>query len=567
MRQYSQVIGICTVAMLLVACNPAGNLGSGGLPGQGDYTSNKPSSATVPCVNEKTKQTVNTSFVLGASGIGNCDTVPDPYGVVPPKDLTPKITFPEYSESVPEILVVPGNASSVFVSTDNVATLTVACAPVAPVSLTSNTGSPDTYLLYLGGMSSADITCTLSGSGDTGNVSVMLTFKPAPSNYVEKLEIRNLPTQIPIEKAGESFSFNNFYVRGYEKPTSVKVECTSGQKPNLVDVAGKLGWYSMVVSGPDNVGLSESCTVSAVRTSDGQVAAATVVLSTPDITFIPSITSKNFKAGDPLLMIPLEQNTANYAALIGDYKDQPFPKITVHSLDSVPTLTISCTDANAAGFVPSCDAAPTCSKDPAFLQCEAPCGVPGEVGYLVCVNNCFDTIYNPCLQKTCPVTNFPSKMTSLGKLPTPANPADTYEFELFINYNGIGTANSVDTCTITAVNESGGKVSYPVKVQHVIPILKPQANIVKTGDAVFSDYFSVFPYDSNTSVKLICAADANALLKQSFTSDNPPKPLGHFYIKTIAPSKIGDSNVCTVTVAHGNNAPATYRTLTVTATQ
>lgn len=566
MKPYSQVIGICAIVMLVVACNPAGNVGSGGLPGQGDYTSSKPSSATLPCVNEKTKQTFNGSYAIGANGMGNCDTVPDPYGVVPPKDLTPKITFPEYSVSAPEILVAPGNASSVFVSTANVTTLTVACEPVAPVSLTANTGSLDTYLLYLGGMSSADITCTLSGSGDQGNVSGVLTFKPAPSSYVEKLEIRNLPTQLPI-KPGESFAFNNFYVRGYEKPTTVKVECTSGQKPNLVDVAGKLGWYSMVVSGPDNVGLSESCTVSAVRASDGQVAAATVVLSTPDIKFIPSISAENFKAGDALLMIPLEQNTANYAALIGDYKDQPLPKITVHSFDSVPTLTISCTDANAAGFVPSCDADLTCSKDPAFLQCQTPCGVPGDVGYLACTNNCLDTLYTPCVLKTCPVTNFPSKVTSLWKMPTPPNPADTYEFELFINYNGIGTANSVDTCTVMAVNKSGGKASYPVKVQHVIPILKPQADIVKTGEAVYSNYFSVFPYDSDTSVKLSCAGDANAQLNQSFTKDVPPKPLGHFYIKTIAPSKIGDSNVCTVTVAHGTNAPATYRTLTVTATQ
>lgn len=570
MRLFPHVIAVVAIGFSMIACDPAGNGAPGGLSDQGDYSSKPPTTDETPCANLKTKQSLSVGLgtTVTPSSNGNCGVVPDPYGVPPKKDLTPKISFQGYPTASPEILVLPGNAYGLIVTTANVteASVSIACVPSAAVSLTLNGGGSESFLLYLGGMLNKDITCTLSGSGEKGNTTATLTFKVAPSTYIEKLEVRNLPTLITLDTAGESITFNNFYVRGYDKTTTTKVSCSSGQAPKLVDVAGKAGWYSMTVVSPDNVGLVEKCTVSATRSSDGQSATATVALSAPDIKYALTIAAGNFKDGDAMFMIPLDMNTANYAALIVDHKEDPtpLPKITVHSLDDDLKLDVSCTDNNGAGFVPSCDAAPTCTKDPAYLQCQAPCGVPGDAGYLVCVNNCFDTIYNPCTQKTCPFSNHSSEVTKVGKM---MNPADTYELKAFINYKDIGKPDSVDTCTITAVNSYGAKASYALKVRHVIPSLKPAAQLpIKADQVVTSESFTVINYDGTTDVKVSCTADGKASLTEYFSNDLPPKPLGVFYIKTVAPSKVGDSNICTVTVAHGSGAPVPYRTMTVTVT-
>lgn len=544
--------------MLLVACDKVGGV-STPLPEQGSYTSNQPISGTVPCVDGKAKQTVNVGFAAAIGASSDCIDVKDPYGEIPPKDLTPKITFPDFNTSTPEILVLPGNAYATLVSSANITTISVACDPSATVTLTPNTGMVDSYLLYLGAMSSNDTTCTITGNGVKGDASAKLTFKPAPSNYVEKLEVRNLLTQIPIKVAGDSFPLNNFYVRGYDKTTTVTVECSSGQKPALVDVVGKLGWYSMVVFGPSDLGATESCTVSASRSSDGQTAASTVKLSTPDIKYAPSIAAENFKDGDAMFMIPPNFKNSIYVASIGDYKDQPFPRITVHNIDSPPVLKINCTDNNGAGFVPTCDAYPICLKDPDYLQCQSTCGKQGDPGYQGCDNTCYSNFYNLCAQKTCPITDYPSTVQSLGKMLSPPNPADTYEFDVFINYKGIGTANSMDTCTITAVSEKGGKAIYKLAVKHVVPILTKPGLIFNTGATVFSDSFVVSPFDNATKVTVECTLDKSPKLVTQIA--------GQYYFSTLASSKIGDSNICTVMVAHGNGAPVAYRTMTVTATQ
>lgn len=559
MRRLVQGLGIVAIVILLVACDQTGNNGPDMTPGQEGTPSTMPAPGAGPCKNGVTKQTLGADMTSGvvADGSGNCVTVPDPYGAAPKKDGTPKISFPDYNAITPEISALPGNAYSLLVSTANVTTLSVSCDPATGVSLTPNSGIPGSYLFYLGGMPGKDVSCTLSGSGDNGSATATLIFHPAPDGYVEKLEVRNLPTQVSVD-VEQTFQLNNFYVRGFDKTTTVKVACTSGQSPKLVNVVGKMGWYSMVVSGPADVGMTEGCTVSASRSSDGQTAASTVKLSTPGIEFKPGITAENFKDGDVMFMTPLNINTANYVALTGNYKDQPFPKITVHSLDSTPKLTIACTDNHGAGLVPACDAAPICTNKTDYVECQAACGKPGDKDYYVCINNCTDKFYTPCGQATCPITNYASEVISLGKM---AQPSDTYEYQIFINYKDIGKPDSVDTCTITAVNDTGGKATYSLAVKHVIPILKPTTQqAIKTGQIVYSDSFKVFLYDNATQVTVTCTLDNNPKL----ISINIP---GIFYFTTVAPNKIGDNNICTVMVAHGNTAPVAYRLMTVTASQ
>jgi hypothetical protein len=556
MTQSTRIL-LTGAALLLAACEH-GNQAPGALPQVGSYTSNVPGSAPTPC----------------ASGAINCATVPDPYGVIAKKDTPPKIVFPDYPSESPNIQAPIGNSYSVLVSTTNVSGIELTCSPTAVVSLSPNTTAGD-YLLYLGSMPDKDVECVLTGQGTKEKVSAKLIFHPAAVGYVEMLEVRNLLTSIPL-KISESFTLKNFFIKGYDKTTTVKVTCTSGQAPQLEPVKDKIGWYNMTVSGPKTPETTETCTVSALRASDGQKAAANVELITPPKSKAAVIAASNFMATAQLYA---QQTTdkfgdknspdiKNAVVRIGSATNSTFPQVWVHSTEEdFPTVSLSCTGKNSASFIAPCEpiVKQTCESDPDYVACLTQCGGPGDELYLKCTNKCYFDKYTPCANKACSQTPSPSNVIPMA---ISGIPSKTKAYDLYIHYLGWGTPGTTDTCTVTATNEDLVASTLTFTIRHDAKPFAQSATSLNSklatiNEKVTSDPFAITPYDSTKDkVSIFCSADTSATV----TSTNNVQVPGEFVINTVAPSAVGGVNGCNVMVVH-EGAQTAYTSFAVTAKQ
>lgn len=315
MKRLTYCLGVLAIAILMGACDKAG--GGGGMT-PADYTSNKPSSGTVPC----------------ADGSADCAIVP----ADAPKPVTLGISFPDFPNKT-EFQALPGTAFTLLVATTAADAATLSCTPENAASFTpvSPAGS---YLIYLNAMPNKDVPCTITAISPKGEVKASFVVHPASKNTVIPLDVRNLPPFVGVfgkVVAGKKEIIANIYIDGFEEPTSVTATCTVDPKPQLIKSNSNVGWYNLEFT--PSPAATGTCTVTATRTSDNQTASDTVTLLYGEG---PTITPVNFLASAKLLLVPFQ----GYFAVV----DPGSPKLQfpILKIENAVTVTAECSDEHGA---------------------------------------------------------------------------------------------------------------------------------------------------------------------------------------------------------------------------